>query len=147
MFGVCAANLTVEAKQQQHNEEENCPECRKRHHGYSLGVGNECQAWTCRGEGVCGEGGEQTEGGGRGGGEATLVPSLTHRICIPVGRKGPKQWRRRTRNEYMVKTSTALRIVVSCERVVCLHNCYVLSILDCSVHLILTYLLIMIFVY
>lgn len=50
-----STNLTVEAKQQQHNEEENRPECRKRHHGYSLGVGNESQAWTCRGGGVGGK--------------------------------------------------------------------------------------------
>lgn len=52
---VCVStNLTVEAKQQQHNEEKNCPECRNRHHGYSFGVGNERQAWTYRGIVRCG---------------------------------------------------------------------------------------------
>lgn len=56
--------LTVQAEQQQHDEEENCPDCRKRHHGYSLGVGDEGQAGTCRGRGVGWWGGKQTEVGG-----------------------------------------------------------------------------------
>lgn len=76
-----SAHLTVEAKQQQHNEEENCPKCRKRHHGYSLGVGDESQAWTCRGGGS----GTRTEGDV----EASLVSCRPHLICIP-GRKRPQ---------------------------------------------------------
>lgn len=91
-----SANLTVEAKQQQHNEEEDRPDCRERHHGHGLGVGNESQAWTCRGSGGwMGGGWEQTQ---KGGGEgATLVLGKAHLICIPVARKGFRRWRRRAR--------------------------------------------------
>lgn len=73
--------LTVQAEQQQHDEEENCPDCRKRHHGYSLGVGDEGQAGTCRGRGVGWWGGKQTEVGG-----ATLESGQSCLVCIPVER-------------------------------------------------------------
>lgn len=63
LLRACERYLTVEAEQQQHDEEENCPECGERHHGHSLGVGDEGQAWTCRG-GAVGSGVTDSEVGG-----------------------------------------------------------------------------------
>lgn len=70
-------HLTVEAEQQQHDEEEDCPDCRKRHHGYSLGVSDEGQAGTCRG-GVVGWGGVSRQRGGGGDVSIRTVLSGLH---------------------------------------------------------------------
>lgn len=39
--------LAVEAESEQHKEEKSCPERCQRHQSHSLGVGYECQTWTC----------------------------------------------------------------------------------------------------
>jgi len=58
-----SADLTVEAKQQQHDEEEHSPEGGEGHHGHRLGVGDERQARTCRGRVGWGGGGESRQRG------------------------------------------------------------------------------------
>lgn len=43
----CSPHLTVQAKEDQHHEEETSPKWRQRHHSYSFGVCNECKTRTC----------------------------------------------------------------------------------------------------
>lgn len=56
-----STDLAVESQQQQHDKEQDGPECWQRHHGHGFGVGNEGQArtwWEREGGGVGGKGGE-----------------------------------------------------------------------------------------
>ena len=91
-----------------------------------------------------GEGGRKSRqrgGWGRGENSTFISSSDLH----PCGKKRPQTLETQNQKRIHGQTSTVLQVVVTCECVVCLQNCYVLSIHDYSVRLILTYLLIMTF--